>query len=88
MAAKVARKLRLRGRAGAASIRISRKAIAAGAGAVVARGHVNAKGAGTVKLRLKPTKAAKRAAKRLRKVVLTIKLSQAGAAGKARIKLK
>ena len=55
---------------------------------VVARGNAKAKRAGTVKLRLKPTKAAKRAAKRMRKVVLTIKVSQAGAAGKAKVKLR
>ena len=41
-----------------------------------------------MKIRLKPTKAAKRAAKRMRKVVLTIKVSQAGAAGTAKIKLR
>ena len=40
-----------------------------------------------MKLRLKPTKAAKRAAKRMRKVVLTIKVSQPGAAGKATVRL-
>jgi hypothetical protein len=54
----------------------------------VARGSATAKRAGVVKLRLKPTKAAKRAAKRMRKVVLTIKVSQPGAAGKATVRLK
>ena len=55
---------------------------------MVARGNTKAKRAGTVKIRLKPTRAAKRAAKRMRKVVLTIKVSQAGAAGKAKVKLR
>ena len=55
---------------------------------MVARGTTKAKRAGMVKIRLKPTKAAKRAAKRLRKVVLTIKASQAGAAGTAKLKLR
>jgi hypothetical protein len=84
--AKVARKLKLRGKAGAAQI--SSAGFAAAAGVTVARGHVNAKRAGTVKLRLKPTRVAKRAAKRLRKVTLTIRVSQAGAAGKAKVKLR
>ncbi len=55
---------------------------------MVARGKATAKGAGVVKLKLKPTKAAKRAAKKMRKVTLTIKVSQAGAAGKAKVKLR
>jgi len=55
---------------------------------VVARGKATAKGAGVVKLKLMPTKAAKRAAEEMRKVTLTIKVSQAGAAGKAKVKLK
>jgi hypothetical protein len=54
----------------------------------VARGHAKAERAGTVRLRVKPTRAAKRAAKRMRKVVLTIKVSQPGAAGKATVRLK
>ncbi len=74
------------GRASAA--RIASKGFAAASTTVVARGNTKAKRAGTVKLRLKPTKAAKRAAKRMRKVVLTIKVSQAGAAGKAKVKLR
>ncbi len=86
IAKKVARKLHLK--AGASAARIAERGVAAGATVVVARGHVTAKRAGTVKLRLKPTKAAKRAAKRMRKVVLTIKVSQAGAAGTAKIKLR
>ena len=39
-------------------------------------------------MRLRPTKAAKRAAKRMRKVTLTIKVSQAGATGTAKVKLR
>ena len=54
----------------------------------MARGHTTAKGAQTVKLRLRPTPAAKRAAKRLRKVTLTVKVSQAGATGTAKVKLR
>jgi hypothetical protein len=85
IAAKVARRLRLRGgKAGAAAIR---GGIAA-AGVVVARGSARARGAQTITLRLRPTKAAKRAAKRMRRVVLTIRVSQAGAAGKARVTLR
>jgi hypothetical protein len=83
--AKIAKKLGLRGKARTA--RIASKGFASAA-TVVARGSAKAKGAGVVKLRLKPTKAAKRAAKRMRKVVLTVKVSQAGAAGTAKVKLK
>ena len=64
------------------------RGFAAASVTVVARGSAKAKRAGTVKLRLKPTRAAKRAATRLRKVVLTIKVSQAGAAGKAKVTLR
>ena len=74
--------------AGRRAARIARKGFAAASTTVVARGNAKAKRAGVVKLRLKPTKAAKRAAKRMRKVVLTIKVSQAGAAGKAKVRLK
>ena len=80
------RKLRLSG--GASAARIATRGFAAASTVTVARGHAKAKRAGTVKLRLKPTKAAKRAAKRMRKVVLTIKVSQPGAAGKATVRLK
>ena len=86
--AKVARKVGLRGKAGASAARIASKGFAAASTTIVARGNTKAKQAGTVKIRLKPTKAAKRAAKRMRKVVLTIKVSQAGAAGTAKIKLR
>jgi hypothetical protein len=84
--AKIAKKLGLRGRARTA--RIASKGFAAASRTVVARGNVSAKGAGVVKLRLKPTKAAKRVAKKMRKVTLTVKVSQAGAAGTAKVKLK
>ena len=83
--AKVARKVGLRGKASAA--RLKATGSAAASATVVARGTTKAKRAGMVKIRLKPTKAAKRAAKRLRKVVL-IKVSQAGAAGTAKVKLR
>jgi len=63
-------------------VRVAHRRCAAAATAV-ARGKVTAKGAGVVKLKLKPTKAAKRVANKMRKVTLTIKVSQAGAAGKA-----
>ena len=82
----MARKLRLSG--GASAARIATRGFAAASTVTVARGHAKAKRAGTVKIRLKPTKAAKRAAKRMRKVVLTIKVSQPGAAGKATVRLK
>ena len=83
---KVARKLRLK--AGASAARIASRGVAAAATVVVARGHATAKGAQTVKLRMRPTKAAERAAKRLRKVTLTVKVSQAGATGTTKITLR
>src|SRR3954452_5924674 len=86
IAKRAARKLRLR--AGASAARIATRGFAAAATVTVARGHAPAKRAGTVKPRLKPTKAAKRAAKRMRKVVLTIKVSQAGGAGRGTVRLK
>jgi hypothetical protein len=86
--AKVARKLRLKAGASAARAQISRRAFAAASTVVVARGHATAKGAQTVKLRLRPTKAAKRAAKRMRKVAVTIKVAQGAASGRAKVKLR
>jgi hypothetical protein len=86
IAKKAARKLRLSG--GASAARIATRGFAAASMVTVARGHAKAKRAGTVKIRLKPTKAAKRAAKRMRKAVLTIKVSQPGAVGKATVRLK
>jgi hypothetical protein len=84
--AKVARKLHLNAGAGAA--RIASRGVAASATVVVARGHTSAKRGQTVKLRLRPTAAAKRAASRMRKVVLTVKVGQAGASGRAKVKLR
>ncbi len=86
IAKQAARKLRLSG--GASAARIATRGFTAASTVTVARGHAKAKRAGTVKLRLKPTRAAKRAAKRMRKVVLTIKVSQPGAVGKATVRLK
>jgi hypothetical protein len=82
--ATVARRLHLNAGASAAH------AVASAATVVVARGHSTAKRAGqTVKLRLRPTRAAKRAAKRLRRVTLTIRAGQAGGAtGAAKVKLR
>ena len=85
--AKVARKLRLR-RVGASGARIASRGVTAAARVVVARGHVNAAGARTVKIRLKPTKAAQRVAKRMCKVVLAIRVSQVGGAGATTVRLK
>jgi hypothetical protein len=88
--AKVARKLRLKaGASSATAAQISSRAFAAASTVVVARGHATAKRAAqTVKLRLRPTKAAKRAARRMRKVVLTIKVGQGAASGRAKVKLR
>jgi hypothetical protein len=86
IAKKAARKLRLSG--GASAARIATRGFAAASTVTVARGHAKATRAGTVKLRLKPTRAAGRAAKRMRKVVLTIKVSQPGAVGKATVRLR
>jgi len=82
--AKAARKLRLRGKARASAV----EGGIAASGVVVARGSARAKGAGTVSVRLRPTKAAKRAAKRMRKVKLTIRISQPGAAGSGKVTLR
>jgi hypothetical protein len=67
--------------------RVSLAAAVSGAKSVViARGSANAKG-GVVELKLVPTKAAKRAAQRLRKAVVTIAVSQGAASAKATLKL-
>ena len=55
---------------------------------MVARGSVKAGHAGTVTLRLKPTSRARRAAKRIAGVKLTIKVSQGAAHATKRIRLK
>jgi hypothetical protein len=54
---------------------------------VIARGSASAKG-GAVKLVLRPTKAAKRAAKRLRRATVTIAVSQGPASGKTTLRLR
>jgi hypothetical protein len=69
-------------------------ALAAGGGfaaakaVVVARGRTTAKQAGTVTVKLRPTRAAKRVARRFRGVKLTIKVSQGAATAKRTVKLR
>jgi hypothetical protein len=83
IAASLGRKAGLTGK----SARVSLAAVVSGAKSVViARGRATANG-GVVKLKLVPTKAAKRAAKRLRKAVVTIAVSQGPASAKATLKL-
>jgi hypothetical protein len=68
--------------------RLSLAARLAGAKTVViARGSVRASAGAVVKLKLVPTKAAKRAAKRLRKAKVTIAISQGPASAKATVKI-
>jgi hypothetical protein len=55
---------------------------------VVARGTARARGAGTVKIRLKPTAKGRRAAKRLAGAKLTITVSQGAARGSKTIRIK
>jgi len=55
---------------------------------VVARGHASAKRGQTVSLRLRPTRAARRAAKRMRNVPLIIRVGQAGASVTAKVRLR
>jgi hypothetical protein len=55
---------------------------------VVARGHTTAQRAGTVTVKLRPTRAAKRAARRLRGVRLTIKVSQGAATARRTLRLR
>jgi hypothetical protein len=83
IAASLARKAGLT----AKKARVSLAAVVSGAKSVViARGSANAKG-GVVKLKLVPTRAAKRAVWRLRKAVVTIAVSQGAASAKATLKL-
>ena len=84
LAAKAARKLRL---ARAARSRLAR-ASAAGTGTVVARGSATVSAAGKVTVRLKPTKAARRAAKRLRGATIALNATQGAAAGSVKVKLR
>jgi hypothetical protein len=55
---------------------------------VIARGSAKASGAGVVKVKLVPTKAAKRAARKLGKATLTITVSQGSAVKKLTLKLR
>ena len=55
---------------------------------VVARGKATAKKAGAVKLTLKPTKKAKRAAKRMKGVTLTVTVSQGATSGATTLKVR
>ncbi len=82
---KVARKLRL---PGASQARMASAAAATGIGTVVARGSAAASGAGKVTVRLKPTKAARRAAGKLRGATLTLNVAQGTAGGTAKVKLR
>jgi hypothetical protein len=84
VAASVARKAGLTGKAR----RSLAAAIAGAKPVVIARGGATAKAAGAVKIKLVPTKAAKRAAKRLRKATVTIAVSQGPAGAKAMLKLR
>ena len=71
-----------------AGVASARGVAAAAKPVVVARGTARAKGAGTVKLRLKPTAKGRRAAKRLAGAKLTITVSQGAARGSRTIRLK
>lgn len=90
--ARVARRLRLgrakRSQALAAAASAEGIAAAAAGPVVVARGKATARRAGNVTIRLKPTAAARRAARRMRGVTLTIKVSQGAAGGSRKIKLR
>lgn len=79
-----ARKLRL---AKASRARLAR-ASAKGLGTVVARGSATAAGPGKVTVRLKPTAAARRAARKLRGVTLTVNVAAGGAGGSVKVKLR
>lgn len=61
---------------------------AASSSVLVAHGHATASGPGKVTIKLRPTKAAKRAAKRMRGVKLTVRASQAGVAAATSVKLR
>jgi hypothetical protein len=89
VSAKDARRLRLSRRAKGASVaRADVRGFAAARAVVVARGRANAERPGAVKLRLKPTKAAKRAARRMRGITLTVRVSQGARSGATRLKLR
>ncbi len=86
---KLARKLRLT-RAGAARLATAAgaKGFASAASVVVANGSASADGPGKVTVKLKPTKAAKRAAKKLRGVTLSLKVTQGAVSGEGKLKLR
>ena len=90
--AAVARKLRLTGRRGkirAFSVsRAGARGFAAASSVVVARGSAKATKAGRVRITLRPTAKARKAARRMKGVTLTVRVSQAGAGGSARIGLR
>ena len=64
------------------------RGFAAAKAVVVGRGRKTATGAGRVTIKLKPTKAAKRAGRRLKGKKLAIKVSQGAARGKLSVKLR
>lgn len=89
--ARTARAIGLTGAKGSralAGVASARGIAAAAKSVVVARGKVNADGAGTVTLRLRPTAKARRAAKRLTGAKLTIKVEQDAARGTKTIRVK
>jgi hypothetical protein len=93
VSAKAARKARIvRGKAKSASLRAfaAAEGVAAAKGVVVARGSVTASGPGSVTVRLKPTAAARKAAraKRLRGARLTLSVSQGTASTSASLRLR
>jgi hypothetical protein len=64
------------------------RGFAAAKAVVVGRGRKTATGPGRVTIKLKPTKAAKRAGRRLKGKKLAIKVSQGAARGKLSVKLR
>jgi len=75
-------------RSTAVSALISGGGFAAARAVVVARGHVTAKRAGAVTLKLKPTRAARRAGRKLKGVKLAVKISQGSVRGSLSVKLR
>ena len=85
VAKSVARRVRL---SGARSRTLGPRGFTAAAKVVVARGSATAAAAGPVTITLKPTAKAKRRAKRMRRVTLTVKVTQGIAAETLKVKLK
>ena len=86
---RVARRLGIgAGASNAVSAYVSGGGFAAARAVVVARGRKTAQRAGTVTLKLRPTRAAKRAGRKLRGVRLAIKVSQGTARDSLSIKLR